>query len=111
MTQIILITFFLLPYLGLRASNHLFEPKEAVINSNVGHWSRYCKSNILVKNRNNFCKVWIGIRWNNNASQFQYERNGKPIKWHNFKYPDINNLRKGAAQHQCKYGDYPNRLR
>ena len=110
MTQVILITFSLLPYLGLKASNHLFEPKEAT-NLNVGNWSRYCMSHSLVKNPNDFCKVWIGIKWNVNASRFQFERNGKDIGWHSFKYSKENNLGGDSGIHQCNYRDDRNSSR
>ena len=88
-----------LSYIDLRASHHLFEPEEAT-NLKVGNWSRYCKSHSLVKNVTDFCKVWIGIKWNTTDSKFKFESDNSTLQWSNFKHPE-NNL--ASYGDQCKY--------
>ena len=89
-----------LSYLDLRASHHLFEPREAT-NLKVGNWSRYCMSHSLVKNVTDFCKVWIGIKWDPTDSKFKFESNNRKLQWSNFKHPE-NNVA-DRTEDQCKY--------
>ena len=92
-------------HLAWRKSHKLFEPKDAKVDAKVGYWSRYCKSHSMVKNLTNFCKVWIGIRWDPKDSYFRYEsKNTSRLGWSNFMYPEniIGNHSAGKRD-QCNY--------
>ena len=100
---------FFYNHLAWRKSHTLFEPVGAN-NLKVGNWSRYCKSHILVKNVTNFCKVWIGVRWDPITSKFRYESKNRTLpqsalRWSNFKYPE-NRLDTSGGPDQCKYRTY-----
>ena len=96
-------------HLGLKKSRKLFEPLGYATNLKVGNWSRYCKSHVMVKNHNDFCKVWIGIKWDPAidpaASRFRYESTNSPLGWSNFMYPEnfIGKNHSAGNQDQCKY--------
>ena len=94
-------------HLAWRKSHQLFEPKYAKVDKEVGYWSRYCKAHSMVKNLTDFCKVWIGIRWDPAASLFRYEsKNTSTLEWSNFKYPEENFLGKNHSlgdRDQCNY--------
>ena len=79
----------------------MFEPVDAT-NLRVGNWTRYCKSHSLVTNGTDFCKVWIGVKWDPTDSKFKYESNNKTLGWSNFKYPE-NSLGLGGGRDQCNY--------
>ena len=68
----------------------------------MGNWSRYCRSHSIGKNITDFCKIWIGIKWDPNDSKFKYESNNKTLQWSNFKHPE-NNL---GPTDQCNYRTY-----
>ena len=77
-----------------RDSHKLFEPKERT-NFKVGNWSRYC----TVTENTNFCKIWIGIKWN--GTNFVRESDNQPINWANFKHSE--NFVYDHKYHGCKY--------
>ena len=91
-------------YLAWRKSHKLFEPVEAT-NLKVGNWSRYCKSFSMVKNHTNFCKVWIGIKWDPVDSKFKYESSNDRLRWSNFKYPETKSD-PDQPKDLCKYRTY-----
>ena len=66
----------------------------------MGNWSRYRRFHS--KNSTDFCKVWIGIKWDPKDSKFKYESNNKTLAWSNFKHPE-NNL---GDPDQCNYRIY-----
>ena len=104
------ILIFTITYLAWRKSRKLFEPVKTT-NLKVGHWSRYCKAHSMVKNFTDFCKVWIGIRWDPAASLFRYEsKNTSTLRWSNFMYPEnkLGREREEEAREpdQCKYRTY-----
>ena len=62
----------------------------------------------MVKNLTDFCKVWIGIKWDPAkdpaASRFRYESTNSSLGWSNFMYPEnfIGNHTAGKGD-QCNY--------
>ena len=52
----------------------------------------------MVTEKTNFCKLWIGIKWN--GTKFVRESNNQPITWANFK--DSENF-VIEEDHGCKY--------
>ena len=59
----------------------------------------------MVKNLTDFCKVWIGIKWDPTASLFRYESTNWTLGWSNFMYPEnfIGKNHSAGNQDQCKY--------
>ena len=91
-------------HLAWRKSHKLFEPVDAT-NLKVGNWTRYCKAHSLVENGTDYCKVWIGIRWDPITSKFRYESNGT-LEWSNFKYPENKINVYPQYPDQCNYRTY-----
>ena len=56
----------------------------------------------MVKNLTDFCKVWIGIKWDPTDSKFKFESNNRKLQWSNFKHPE-NNV--AVIGDECKYSN------
>ena len=80
-----------------KAGHKLFEP-DLTTNANVSNWARDCTKS---KDKNNYCKNWIGIKWDPTDSKFKYESNNEILAWGNFKYPENHIANK--THHSCKY--------
>ena len=83
-----------------KAGHKLFEP-DFTTNANVSDWARDCTK---LNDKNNYCKNWIGIKWDPMDSKFRYESNNEILTWENFEYPENYIANK---THHCKYRKRP----
>ena len=81
-----------------KAGHKLFEP-DITTNANVSNWARNCNTKIF-KDKNKYCKNWVGIKWDQTDSKFKYESNNEILAWGNFKYPE--NYIANKTHHRCK---------
>ena len=82
-----------------KAGHKLFEP-DITTNANVSNWASYCRRGTK-KVKSNYCRNWIGIKWDSKDSKFKYESNDEILAWGNFKYPENHIANK--THHSCKY--------
>ena len=76
-----------------RNGGKVFEPTKRT-NDPVFKWA---------KEKNSLNDIWLGIEWSKNESQFQYQSNGKRIRWSNFLSPSITDT--SCGERSCLNGD------
>ena len=76
-----------------RNGGKVFEPTKRT-NDPVFKWA---------KEKNSLNDIWLGIEWSKNESQFQYQSNGRRIRWSNFLSPSITNI--SCGERSCLNGD------
>ena len=81
-----------------KAGHKLFEP-DLKTNFKVSNWASSCKDTKM-KDKN-YCKNWVGIKWDTTDSKFKYESSNEILAWGNFKYPE--NHIADKTHHSCKY--------